>query len=80
VPVLHQDGDEIGQLGWLAQPRELSTSTISLLGCKRGWLRSNFVAIRCHEMEDRTQSAGNPGNVRLKGLPSDLLGSGESLP
>lgn len=63
VPVLHQDLAAIGQLGWLAQPRELSNSTISLPGCKRGWRRSNFVALRLHDMEDHTQWAENPGNV-----------------
>ena len=35
------------------------------LACKRSWLRSNFVARRPDETEDRRQRIANPGNVGL---------------
>jgi hypothetical protein len=43
----------------------LATRATRRFGCKRGWLRSNFVAARLAETENRTQQTGNPGNVGL---------------
>jgi hypothetical protein len=34
-------------------------------GCKRGWLRSNFIARLPDETEDHARRTGNPGNVGL---------------
>ncbi len=33
------------------------------VGCQRGWLRPNFVAVRRDETENRTQQPGYPGDV-----------------
>ena len=32
-------------------------------GCRRGWLRPNFVAVCLDETKNRTQRAGNPRNI-----------------
>jgi hypothetical protein len=36
------------------------------LGCERGWLRANFVAVRLDETENQVYRLGNPGNVGKK--------------
>jgi hypothetical protein len=41
-------------------PPRRATRTI---GCERGWLRPNFIAVRLDETEDRAQQPRNPGNV-----------------
>ena len=40
--------------------REASNPTI---GCERGWLRPNFIAVCLDETEDRAQQPRNLGNV-----------------
>jgi hypothetical protein len=41
-------------------PPRRATRTI---GCERGWLRPNFIAVRLDETEDRAQQPRNPENV-----------------
>ena len=37
------------------------------IGCERGWLRPNFIAVRLEETEDRDQQLRYPGNAGLMG-------------
>src|ERR1700756_4592596 len=57
-------------------PARRATRTI---GCERGWLRPNFIAVCLDETEDRAQQPRNLGECRLRWLPSwclvSLLGS-----
>ena len=34
-----------------------------IIGCERGWLRPNFIAVCLDETEDRAQQPRNLGNV-----------------
>jgi hypothetical protein len=43
------------------------------IGCERGWLWPNFIAVRLDETEDRAELPENPGNVGLNGLPRERL-------
>ena len=42
------------------RPARRATRTI---GCERGWLRPNFIAVCLDETEDRAQQPRNLGNV-----------------
>jgi hypothetical protein len=41
----------------------LGSRATQRFGCKREWLRSNFVARSPEKTEDHTQRTGDPGNV-----------------
>lgn len=45
--------------------REVSNPNDRLrtIGCERGWLRPNFIAVCLDETEDRAQQPRNLGNV-----------------
>src|ERR1700747_3081325 len=57
-------------------PARRATRTI---GCERGWLRPNFIAVCLDETEDRASTAPESGKCRLRWFPSwclvPLLGS-----
>jgi hypothetical protein len=42
---------------------EFRTREASNIGCERGWLRPNFIAVCLDETEDRAQQPRNLGDV-----------------
>src|SRR5580700_6920581 len=58
-------------------PPRRATRTI---GCERGWLRPNFIAVRLDETEHRAQQPRNPGNVGYKFFEIEGMRVGKASP